>query len=167
MTLLLDSIVLMFTNSMNQTIYLKNIFQLSLYEDQNEWKHKLIPIEISKFESDKVIDLIIYKNRYVLIQKPNVFSGDHNKKPICRQCLNSFTSENMLIIHKPKRKKIHITIMKSSSKSHVCWKNHFHKNDFCFRIYADFEVDKEKYISGIGKRTLIFINQIQFSMDIV
>ena len=40
-----------------------NIFELNFYRDQKKWKHKLIPIEISKNESDKVIDLLIYKNQ--------------------------------------------------------------------------------------------------------
>ena len=42
-----------------------NIYELGF--DQN--KHKLIPIEISRNESDKIIDLLIYKNHYVLIKK--------------------------------------------------------------------------------------------------
>ena len=39
-----------------------NIFELVFYQEQNQWKHKLIPIEISKNDSDRVIDLAIYKN---------------------------------------------------------------------------------------------------------
>ena len=61
-----------------------NIFELNFYQDQNHWKHKLIPIEVSKNESDRVIDLAIYKNHYVLIKKLDVFLGDHDKKYICR-----------------------------------------------------------------------------------
>ena len=56
------------------------IFELAFYQDQNQWKHKLIPTEISKNNSDRVIDLAIYKNHYVLIKKLDVFLGDHNKK---------------------------------------------------------------------------------------
>ena len=56
-----------------------NIFELNFYQDHNQWKHKLIPIEISKNNSDKVIDLAIYKNYYVLIKKLDVFLGDHKK----------------------------------------------------------------------------------------
>ena len=37
------------------------IFELTFYQDQNKWKHKLIPIEVSKNESDGVVDLLIYK----------------------------------------------------------------------------------------------------------
>ena len=54
-----------------------NLFELNFYQDQNKWRHKLIPIEVSKNESDKVIDLMIYKNHYVLIKKLDVFLGDH------------------------------------------------------------------------------------------
>ena len=72
-----------------------NIFELNFYLDQNQWKHQLIPIEVSKTASDSVIILAIYKNHNALITKLNVFLGDHHKTIICRRCLNSYTSENM------------------------------------------------------------------------
>ena len=50
-----------------------NIFDLSFYQDQNNWKHNLIPFEISQNNSDRVLDLAIYKNQYALIRKSNVF----------------------------------------------------------------------------------------------
>ena len=66
----------------------------------------LILIEISKNdESKRVVDLIIYKNHYVLLKKLNVFLGDHHKSFIYRRCLNSYTSKNMLMIHKRKCEK--------------------------------------------------------------
>ena len=130
-----------------------NIFELNFYEDQNQWKHKLIPIEISKNNSDRVIDLAIYKNHYVLIKKLDVFLGDHNKRFICRRCLSSYTSENMLIKHKPKCENNNITTIRTSNESHLHWKKHFHKNPLYFRIYADFEADNEKDNSIIGNKT--------------
>ena len=39
-----------------------NIFELNFYQDRNQWKHKLIPIEISKNNTDRIIDLAIYRN---------------------------------------------------------------------------------------------------------
>ena len=57
-----------------------NIFELIFYQDQKKWRHKLIPVEVSKNNSDRVIDLALYKNHYVLIKKLDVFLGDHNKK---------------------------------------------------------------------------------------
>ena len=130
-----------------------NIFELNFYQDENKWKHNLIPIEISKNKSDRVVDLIIYKNHYALIQKINVFLGDHHKNFICRRCLNSYTSENMLKIHKPKCENNDITTIRTSSESHLHWKNHFHKNPFYFRIYAVFEADNEKDNSIVGNKT--------------
>ena len=130
-----------------------NIFELNFYQDQNQWKHKLIPIEISKNISDRVIDLAIYKNHYVLIKKLDVFLGDQNKKYICRQCLSSYTSQNMLIKHKPKCENNNITTITTTKESHLYWKKHFHKNPLYFRIYADFEADNEKDDSVVGNKT--------------
>ena len=45
-----------------------NVFDLYFYQDQNKWRHKLIPIEVSKKSSDRIIDLAIYKNHFVLIR---------------------------------------------------------------------------------------------------
>ena len=36
-----------------------NIFISNFYKDKKKWKHKLIPIEISKNESDRIVDLLI------------------------------------------------------------------------------------------------------------
>ena len=35
-----------------------NIFELILYKNQKKWNHKLIPIEVSKNDSDGAVDLI-------------------------------------------------------------------------------------------------------------
>ena len=61
-----------------------NVFELNFYEDQKKWRRKLIPIEITKNESDRVIDLIFYKNHYALPKKLNVVFGDHHKTFIRR-----------------------------------------------------------------------------------
>ena len=124
-----------------------NIYELNF--DQN--KHKLIPIEISKNETDKVIDLLIFKNHYVLIKKLNAFIGKHDCKYICRKCLNSYTTHNMLIKHKNlcgKNQKL------KTSDSHIYfWKKYFQKNKLYFRTYADFEADNKKENTNIGDKT--------------
>ena len=130
-----------------------NIFELNFYQDQNKWKHKLIPIEVSKHDSHRVIDLAIYKNHFIPIEKLDVFLADHNKKIICRQCLSSHTSKNILMKHKQKCGEDNITTINTSSGTHLLWKNHFHKNPLYFRIYADFEADNEIYNSSIGNKT--------------
>ena len=55
-----------------------NIFELNFHQDQNEWRHKLVPLEVSKNESGKVIDLLIYTNHFVLIKKLHIILGNHN-----------------------------------------------------------------------------------------
>ena len=82
----------------------------------------------------------------------DVFLGDHNKKFICRQCLSSYTSENMLMKHKQKRADDNITTLRTSNNSDLHWKKNFHRNPLYFRIYADFEADNEKDNSCIGTK---------------
>ena len=131
-----------------------NIFELNFCQDQINWEHTLIPIEISKSdESDRVVDLLIYKNHYALIKKFNVFLGDLHKNFICRRCLNSYTSENMLMIRETKCESYDITPFITSSECHLHWKDHFHKNPIYFRIIADFEADNELDNSKIGNET--------------
>ena len=137
-----------------------NIFELNFYQDGDKWKHNLIPIEISKNDSDKVINLLIYKNHYALIKKLNIFLGDHHKNFICRRCLNSYTCENALINHKEKCGDDNICTIRTSNESHIYWKKHFHKNPLYFRIYADFEADNEKDISKVGNKTTNIYKQI-------
>ena len=130
-----------------------NMYELNFYQNGVKWKHNLIPIEISKNETDKVSDLLIYKNHYVLIKKLNVFLGDHNEHFICRRCLSSYTSENMLMKHKQKCGDDNKTTIKTSNELHIQWKKHFHKNPLFFRIYADLEADNEKDNSNISNKT--------------
>ena len=50
-----------------------NIYEINFYQVGDNWQQNLLPIEISKNESDKVIDLLIYKNHYAVIKKLHVF----------------------------------------------------------------------------------------------
>ena len=136
-----------------------NIYELNFYQDGDKWKHDLIPIEISKNESDNIIDLFIYKNHYALIKKLHVFLGDHNKSFVCRRCLNFYTCENALINHKENCRDDNICTIRTSNESHLYWKKHFHKNLLFFRIIADFEADNEIDDSNIGKKTTNFYKQ--------
>ena len=129
------------------------IFELKLCQDQNEWKKNLLPIEVSKNESSRIFDLLIYKNLYALNKKFNVFSGDHHKIFICRRCLSSYTSENMLMLHKQKCGDDNKYTTKTSSESIFIGKEHFLKNLLYFRIYADFQADKEKDNSSTENKT--------------
>ena len=90
---------------------------MNFYQDENKWKHNLIPIEISKIESNRVVELFSYENHYALIIILNVVLGDHQKNFICRRCLHSVTSENMLVVHEPKCEKNDLTTIRTSPES--------------------------------------------------
>ena len=55
-----------------------NIFEVHSDQVENGRKHKLNPIQISKNDSKKFVDLLIYKHHYVLNKKLHVFSGKHD-----------------------------------------------------------------------------------------
>ena len=52
-----------------------NINETNLYTDEIKWKHEVIPIEVSKKDSDRVIDLLNYINHYVLNKNYIFFGG--------------------------------------------------------------------------------------------
>ena len=134
-----------------------NIFELNFYQDQNKWKPNIVPFEISKNdESDRVVDLLIYKNHYVLTKKVNEFLGDHHKNVYCRRCLNSYTSENALLNHNENLGDDNICTITTSSESHFQWISHFLKNPFYFSVYADFVADNDIDNSTMGNKTTNF-----------
>ena len=136
-----------------------NIFELKFYQDQNKWRHKLIPIEVSKNDSSRDIDLIIYRNHYALTKKLNFFLGDHHKNFICRRCLNWKLSEDMLVLHKQNCGEDDICSIRTSNDTQIQWIKHFHKNSFYLRIIADFEADNELEKSSIGEKTTNIFKQ--------
>ena len=79
-----------------------NIFELNYYLDQIEGKHKLFPIEVSRNETDRVVDLQIYRTHYVLIKKLIVFLGKQVCRFIFKRCLCPYTSQGVLIIQMEK-----------------------------------------------------------------
>ena len=111
------------------------------YENSGSiWKYKLIPLEISENKNgDYEIDLLIYKNHYVLIKKLHVFLGKSDCKYVCRRCLCSYSNEKVLNKHKFKCQQQEITSIRTSNESHIYWKKYFHKIPLYFRVYADFE----------------------------
>ena len=139
-----------------------NIFEINFYQDKNKWKHDLIPIEISKNESVRVVDLLLYKNHYALIKKLNVFLRDHHKNFICRRCLNSYTSENTLRIHKPKCENNDITTIRTSIDFHFHWKNIFIKIHYILDFMQILKLIMKKIILVWVTKQLIFINKIRY-----
>ena len=96
-----------------------NIFEINFYQEQSKWKHKLIPIGISKNESNRFINSLIYKKHYVLTEKLDVFLGKQDCRYICKRCLKSYTSENVIINHKQQCIQKEITSIRTSPESHI------------------------------------------------
>ena len=59
----------------------------------------------------------------------------------------------MLMIQKPKCETDKTTTIRTSSQSHLHWKDHFHENPLYFRINADFEAGNGFDNSNIDNKT--------------
>ena len=66
----------------------------------------------------------------------------------------------MIIRQKQQCIRKEINSIRTSLESHLHWKNHFHKNPFFFRIYADIETDNETDNSSIRNKTTNIYKQI-------
>ena len=70
--------------------------ELGFYQEENIWKQKFLFIEISKNESDRVVDLLIYENQYVLIKKIHITLVDYICKFVCRRCSSFYRNKHVL-----------------------------------------------------------------------
>ena len=72
---------------------------------------------------------------------------------ICTRRLISYTNHDVLSSHIQKSGQKEITSIGLSKESHLCWKDHFHKNPLYFRIIAEFKADNENDNSTLGNKT--------------
>ena len=57
----------------------------------------------------------------------HIFLGNHGCNYVCRRCLNSYTSQNVLIEHKGESGEHEITLLRLSNETHLYWKKkHFY-----------------------------------------
>ena len=144
-----------------------NIYEINFYQDGDKWKHNLIPIEISKIGSDKVIDLLIYKNHYALIKKLHVFLGDHNKNFVCRRCLNSYTCENALKNHKKNVEMIIYVLSEHRTNPIFFGKNTFIRIHYILGFMQILKLIVKKIILRWETKQPTFTNKILYLMVIV
>ena len=62
------------------------------------------------------------------------------------------------MIHKPNCENNEITNIRTSSESHLHWKDEFYKNLLYFRNIENFEAEIDFHISNIDKKQLMFLN---------
>ena len=91
--------------------------KLCFYQDQNNWKHKLITTEVGKKNSDRVVDLLIHKNLYVVFTKLQNFSSNHYCRFVCGRCLSSYTIQNEIIKHQQRCEQEKVTSIRTTDES--------------------------------------------------
>ena len=114
------------------------------YSTEEENDYKLAPLYISKHnENRRIIDLILYKNHYILYKKLYVFIGKYDNSYVCRNCLSSYSIQSELITHKRlcanKDKSVYIP----AKESHVKWNRYYQEMPIYSMIIADFEARNE------------------------
>ena len=137
-----------------------NVFEYSKEEDN---EYQLVPLYISKnIENRRIIDLILYKNHYILLKKLLVFIGKHDNIYVCRNCLSSYTVQSELITHKRlcgnKNKSVYIP----SKETHVMWNEYYQKMPIYSVTIADFEARNEPIINqeNVTSKTIDDCKQI-------
>ena len=122
-----------------------NVFE---YSEEKDNDYKLVPLYISKnIENRRIVDLILYKNHYILLKKLHVFIGKHDNIYVCRNCLSSYSVQSELITHKKlcgnKKKSVYIP----SKETHIKWNKYYQKMPIYSTIIADFEARNEPIIN--------------------
>ncbi len=89
----------------------------------------------------RVIDLLYYKEHFVLIKKLHTFGRNNqtNRNYLCRRCINGFRTEQALNNHKELCNKQEITRMVFPKEDSFKFNKYHYKIDLPFRIYADIE----------------------------
>ena len=137
-----------------------NVFEYTTDEDND---YKLVPLYISKnIENRRIVDLILYKNHFILLKKLHVFIGKYDNSFVCRNCLSSYTVQSKLITHKilcgNKNKSVYIP----SKETHVKWNKYYQKMPIYSIIIADFEARNEPIINqdNVVSKTIDICQQI-------
>ena len=96
-----------------------NVFEYSTKEDND---YKLVPLYISEnIENRRIIDLISYKNHFILLKKLHVFIGKHDNSYVCRKCLSSYTVQSELSTHKKLCGNKNKSVCIPTKETHVKW----------------------------------------------
>ena len=102
-----------------------NVFE---YLEEEENDYKLVPLYISKnIENRRNIDLILYKNHYILLKKLHVFIGKHDNGFVCRNCLSSYSVQSELITDKNLCGNKNKSVYNPSKETHVKWDKFYQK----------------------------------------
>ncbi len=95
----------------------------------------------SNEEGDRVIDLLYYKEHFILIKKLHTFGRNNqsHRNYLCRRCMNGFRTEQALNNHKELCDKQEITRIVFPKDNSFKFNKYHYKINLPFRIYADIE----------------------------
>ena len=100
----------------------------------------LTPIHINKNYLQTQIDLLLFENHYCLITKLHcLINKDSHMKWVCRRCLTTFSSEDILNQHIDRCQKQQPTNITFSWKDHLKFEDYHMKVPVPISVYADFE----------------------------
>ena len=126
----------------------------------------VFPIYVSDQKFEDSINLLLLinddKSHYVYIKDFNTFmfhkTKNKNKKWFCRSCLQSCSSENVLIKHKEGCLSINGKQSVKLEKEIIKFENYFKQLPVPFKIYADFACNLRDVEVYEGSNTKNFMN---------
>ena len=130
----------------------KTEVQNNICSNVSGYENKLVfPIYVSNKKYKDSIDLLLLirdnKSHYVYIKDFSRFmfhkTKNKNKKWFCRNCLQCFSSENVLIKHKDDCLSINGTQSVKVEEGIIKYENYFKQLPVSFKIYAGFECNLE------------------------
>ena len=133
----------------------KNNIYINLFCYENKLT---FPIYISDQKFENSMDLVLVtnenKSHYVHIKDFNKFifhkTKNNNKNYFCKNCLQCFSSKNVLTEHKEVCLSINGAQSARLEKGTIEFKNYFKQIPVPFKIYADFECNLESVESYEG-----------------
>ena len=131
----------------------------------------VFPIYISNKKFEDLVDLLLLiednRSHYVYIKDFNRFmfhkTKNKNKKWFCKNCLQCFSSENILIKHKKDCLSINRVQSVKVEEGIIKFENYFKQLPVPFKIYADFECNFKNVEIYEGSYTKKYHNHIPCS----
>ena len=124
----------------NQLSKIEDLLQTNIYVytcDKN-LKNKT-PVYKSNKEYEKFLDLLLYENHYMNIKRIDLFFNKNNKTHFCRNCCNSFYSENKYRDHLMFCKTDKTMILMPSKFKYLQFRNIQNTIQHNFIAFADIE----------------------------
>ena len=94
-------------------------------------------------ENRRNIDIILYKNHYIILKKFHVLIGKQNRRYVCRKCLNSYTNQLEILTHKRLCGNNDKSVYIPCKETHVKWDKQYQNVPLYSINFADFEARNE------------------------